>query len=43
LAGEFLTFAFTLLNLLFVSNNKDYKIIGIAKILDILKPIIVYC
>jgi len=39
LAGEFLTFAFTLLNSLFVSNKKDEKIRGIAKNLDTLKPI----
>jgi hypothetical protein len=39
LAGEFLVFACTFLNLLFISNNKDEKITDIAKILDILKPI----
>ena len=39
LAGEFLTFAFTLLNSLFVLNKKDEKIRGIAKILDIFKLI----
>jgi hypothetical protein len=40
LAGEFLVFACTLLNLLFMSNNKDEKIRDIAKILDILNPIL---
>jgi len=39
MAGEFLTFAFILLNSLFVSNKKDEKIRGIAKILDIFKLI----
>jgi hypothetical protein len=39
LAGEFLTFAYTLLNLLLISNNKDEKIRGIAIMLDIFKPI----
>ena len=37
MAGEFLTFAFTLLNPLFVVNKKNEKIRGIAKILDIFK------
>jgi len=39
LVAENLTFAFTLLNSLFVSNKKDKKIRGIAKILDIFKLI----
>jgi hypothetical protein len=39
LAGEFLTFAFTLLNSLFASKKKYEKIRGIAKILEILKLI----
>jgi len=39
LAGEFLTFAFTLLNSLFISNNKDEKIetVILGKALSLLK------
>jgi hypothetical protein len=37
LAGDFLTFAFKLLNSLLISNKKNVRIIGIAKILDNLK------